>query len=159
MNAPLTPPQLTMENAKDERHLSVTGGLKTVSYAKDYQGRVEMVEGDGWQPINDVNGQAWREIEKQIDRARAQVASGRTSCLYYYMVANQMSILLLARYSRQSPLKVFLHLIPFFFKRLQIVETQKYADLFQVAPEDLIRGDLRPAVYQLASSHGQERSS
>lgn len=148
-----------MKNTEDDRLFSVTDGLKTISYACNSNGRIEVVEGDGWQPVNDVNGLAWREIERQIDRARDRVASGRTSCLYYYMVANQMSISLLAHYTRQWRLTVLLHLIPFFFKRLPIVKVQKYADLFLVLPEDLIRGELRPAVYHLSSGHEQEYSA
>ena len=145
---------------QDERqHPSVTDGLKTVSYASNGTGRVDMTKGDGWQPVNEVNGQAWREIEQRIDRARTRVASGRASCLYYYMIANQMSPWLLARYTRQSLLAVLLHLLPFFFKRLKTGALQKYADLFRIAAEDLVLGKLPPAASPSFSEYAKEHSS
>ena len=133
---------------------SITDGLQTVSYAQNSQGQLEQVKGQGWQPVNDVNRQAWREIEKQIEQARSRVVSGRASCLYYYMIANQMSITLLARYSGQSSLRVRLHLIPFFFRRLTAGQLQRYADLFQISSRDLKKGALLPAVYSSAQKHG-----
>lgn len=151
MSAPLSP--------AEDPSPSVTGGLQTVSYASTGDGRVEMVQGDGWQPVNDVNGQAWQEIERQIARARAKVVSGRVSCLYYYMVAHQMSPLLLARSTRQSLLTVFLHLIPFFFQRIPRDTLQTYADLFQVAPEALSRVDLPPAIPSSSPGHEHEHSA
>ena len=143
-----------MQTDTSDTSASVTDGLHTVSYAVNNQGTIEQVKGEGWQPVDDVNRQAWQEIERQIELARSRVAAGRASCLYYYMVANQMSILLLARYSRQSPLLVLMHLIPFFFKRLSEARLERYAALFQVTAADLTRAELRPAVY--FSSRGHE---
>lgn len=139
-----------MADTEHQGRQGVTDGLKTVSYARNQQGRIEPVEGDGWQPVNDVNGQAWREIDQRIALARAKVASGRLSCLYYHMVANQMTVWLLARYTRQSALTVLLHLLPFCFNRLPLGRLQTYADLFQVAADDLRRGLLPPATSPLA---------
>lgn len=102
-------------------------------------GIFELVAGDGWQPVNDVNRQAWREIEKKVDLARRKVAAGRFSCLYYHMVANQMNVFLLARYTGQRPWTVFSHLLPFFFQRLSVEQVQKYADLFHLSPADLAK--------------------
>jgi len=129
-----------MADTEHQGRQGLTDGLKTVSYARNRQGRIEPVEGDGWQPVNDVNDQAWREIEQRVALARQTVASGRASCLYYHMVVNQMNPWLLARYSHQSPLTVLLHLLPFFFNRLPLGRLQTYADLFQVAAEELRRG-------------------
>ena len=142
-----------MHTETTDKAASITDGLQTVSYTANSQGKLEQVKGPGWQPTGDVNRQAWQEIEKQIEQARNRVAAGRASCLYYYMVANQMSILLLARYSRQSPLLVLMHLIPFFFAILSETRLERYAALFQVTPEDLARGDLRPAVYFSSLRH------
>ncbi len=132
---------------------SITDGLKTVGYAKNSEGRVEQIESDGWQPVNEVNLQAWREIGKQVDQARRTVASGRASCLYYHMVANQMGIRLLARYTRQPSWRVLLHLAPFFFRRLDSEQLHRYAALFQVSTEDLAQGTLPPAIPPSSDTH------
>jgi hypothetical protein len=128
-----------MEEIERDLNDSITDGLKTVSYSVNNGGIFELVTGDGWQPVNDVNRQAWREIEKKVDLARRKVAAGRFSCLYYHMVANQMNVFLLARYTGQRPWTVFCHLLPFFFQRLQVEQVQKYADLFHISPAELAK--------------------
>ena len=125
----------------------ITEGQKIVSYSVNRQGDYELVQESVWQPVNVVNHQAWREIEKKIDLSRKQVEAGRVSCLHYYMIANQMDIGLLARYTRQSRWKVRLHLMPCFFRRLSAGTLQNYARLFDVSPEDLAAGRLLPPVY------------
>ncbi len=136
-----------MMRGKTDRAGSITDGLQTVGYGKNREGAIEQIKSDGYQPVNEVNSIAWQEIERQIDRARQFVVSGRRSCLYYYMIANQMGVLLLSRYSRQAPWRVLLHLYPFFFKRLPENLLYRYAELFQIPVEALKRGELRPAVY------------
>jgi hypothetical protein len=126
----------------------VTEGLATVSYAVNSKGNVELVPGSGWQPVNVVNAQAWREIEKKISAAKKKVLSGRASCLQYYMIANQMNAGLLAKYTKQPYWRVRLHLIPFFFSRLSPDIIGKYAELFQVSAVDLTSGALKPPVYE-----------
>jgi hypothetical protein len=126
---------------------SVTDGLHTVSYMADSRGDQELVSGSVWQPVNIVNRQAWEEIEQHVKASKRKIAEGRVSCLHYYMIANQMDIGLLAKYSGQSRWLVRLHLIPFIFRRLGRTTLKKYAELFMVSPEDLIQGKLRPPVY------------
>jgi hypothetical protein len=126
----------------------VADGLATVSYSMNSAGQYELVSGSGWQPVNVVNAQAWREIEKNIAAARDKVRSGRASCLQYYMTANQMDAGLLARYTGQPYWRVRLHLIPFFFSRLSPDIIGKYAELFQISTVDLTSGALKPPVYE-----------
>ncbi len=125
----------------------ITAGLKIVSYAVNSKGEYELVPGLGWQPVNVVNRQAWQEIEKKIASSREKVAAGRVSCLHYYMIANQMDIGLLARYTRQSRWLVRLHLVPFLFNRMRPKTLKKYAELFQIFPDDLISGKLKTPIY------------
>lgn len=135
-----------MEQQTPPAEDGVTDGLHIVGYSVNEQGKYELVSGPGWQPVNTVNRQAWLEIEKQIESAKKKTNRGRVSPLYYYMIANQMNIGLLAGYTRQSRLRVRLHLIPFFFKRLHRKTLKKYSDIFRIAPNDLKNGRLkRPA--------------
>ncbi|GBE11987.1 hypothetical protein BMS3Bbin14_02220 [bacterium BMS3Bbin14] len=136
--------EITEQPADD----GITEGLKIVSYSLNSKGEYELVPGLGWQPVNVVNHQAWQEIEKKIASSREQVTAGRVSCLHYYMTANQMDIGLLARYTGQSRWLVRLHLVPFVFSRLRPDTLKKYADLFQVLPDDLVRGELKTPIYQ-----------
>lgn len=139
-NRIMEPPDQSSDNG-------ITEGLKSVSYSVNSKGEYELVPGSGWQPVNVVNRQAWREIEKKIALSRKKVASGRVSCLHYYMTANQMDIGLLARYTEHSRWLVRLHLIPFIFNRLNPDTIKKYADLFMVSPDDLTSGKLKAPIY------------
>lgn len=133
----------TEEYSSDD---GITDGLETVSYSMNSKGKYELVPGLGWQPVNVVNRRAWQQIEKNIALSREKVDSGRVSCLHYYMTLNQMDIGLLAGYTGQSRLLVRLHLIPFIFSRMRPGTVQKYAELFQVSPDDLIRGILKASI-------------
>ncbi|MDP3695205.1 MAG: hypothetical protein Q8R42_03725, partial [Desulfocapsaceae bacterium] len=104
---------------------------------------------DIWQPVNVVNHQAWLEIEKNIAASKDKVSAGRVSCLHYYMTANQMDTGLLAQYTNLPRWQVCLHLVPFIFKRLSAGTLKKYADLYQISPDDLTQGRLRPPLYNL----------
>ncbi len=136
-----------METTEQTVDDGITEGLKTVSYSVNSNGAYELVSGLSWQPVNVVNRQAWQEIEKKTALSREKVASDRVSCLHYYMTANQMDIGLLARYTGQSRWLVRLHLVPFIFNRIRPGTLKKYAELFQVSPDDLIRGKLKTPIY------------
>ena len=155
MAMPVTMPKLadTTEPKQEQAH-SITGGLLTLNYAPDGTGSVTPRKNECWQPVNEVNHQAWEEIDRHVARAHRKVASGQTSCLYYYMVANQMSVFLLARYTGQPFWQVYLHLRPFFFRRLAGRQLSLYARLFHVSADDLQNGRLLPAVYNTGSRHG-----
>jgi hypothetical protein len=125
----------------------ITDGLKIISYVANTSGSQELVQSSMWHPVGVVNHQAWQEIEKQIEASKKRVAAGRVSCLHYYMTANQMDAGLLANYTRQLRWLVRLHMIPFFFCRLSPDTLKKYGKIFNVSPDDLIQGQLKPPVY------------
>ncbi|MCF6188286.1 MAG: hypothetical protein L3J49_12535 [Desulfobulbaceae bacterium] len=139
------------------RENGITDGVDIVGYLVNDEGNYELISGPGWQPVNIVNRQAWQEIEKQIEVSKDHVDSGRVSCLHYYMTINQMNIGLLAGYTNQSRLRVRLHLIPFFFKRLGPNTLKKYGDLFQVSTDDLKNGRIKAPIYDAGQQAGQRR--
>lgn len=147
-------PQADISSATPRQAPSITDGLHTLSYSPNDTGQITARTAAGWQPVNEVNLQAWQEIDRHIAQALRKVADGKASCLYYYMVANQMNIPLLASYTRQPFWKIYLHLRPFFFNRLSSRQLHLYARLFQVPEDDLRTGRLRPAVYHTVSRHG-----
>ncbi|BHH82331.1 hypothetical protein [Desulforhopalus sp. 52FAK] len=145
-----------MDEPKQNSESSVTGGVKIVSYVANNSGNHELVQGSMWSPVDVVNDQAWQEIDKHIEASKEKVAAGRVSCLHYYMTANQMDAGLLASYTKQSRWLVRLHLIPFCFSRLGSTTLRKYAEVFNVSVDDLIKGALKPPVYN--QSEYQESS-
>lgn len=126
----------------------MTGGIPTVSYVADQDGRQELKSGKMWQPVNVVNRQAWEEIQRQITQVKEKIAAGKPSRLCYYMVINHMDTGLLAQYTGQLRLVVYLHTMPFIFKRLRAETLQKYAQVFKITVHDLVSGPLQPPVYE-----------
>ncbi len=137
-----------MDIEKQSSDAGVADGLKTVSYVADSGGNHELVPGFIWQPVNIVNRQAWKEIERQVEASKRKIAAGKVSCLHYYMTANQMDTSLLAKYTSQSRWLVLLHMVPFFFNRLRGSSISKYTEIFKVSSNDLIQGKLNPPVYE-----------
>ncbi len=136
-----------MEEINESEENVIDEHITTVSYVANEEGDQELVSSTFWQPVNIVNHQAWQEIEKQIEKSKLKIQSGRVSCLHYYMTANQMDAPLLAKYTDQSRWMVRLHLLPFFFKRLGVKTLQTYADFFKVSSDDLRQGNLKQPIY------------
>lgn len=145
-----------MKTSANDSEKDIAENINTVSYTADADGNQKPVSRPYWQPVNVVNHQAWREINKQIESSKKKIRTGRLSCLHYYMTANQMSVGLLARYTGQSSLLVRLHLLPFIFTRLGRETLQLYSDLFRVKVEDLAQGNLKPPLYQQADPGNEQ---
>ena len=125
----------------------ITDGLKIISYVAGNDGSHELVSDSMWHPVSIVNRQAWQEIEKKIEYSKAKIATGKVSCLHYYMTSSQMDTGLLAKYTGQPRWLVCLHMIPFFFNRLRAGTLNKYVKIFKVSQHDLIQGQLGSPVY------------
>lgn len=145
-----------MKTSANDAEKDIAENIKTVSYTTDADGNQKPVSGSYWQPVNVVNHQAWREINKQIESSKKKIRAGRVSCLHYYMTANQMSVGLLARYTGQSSLLVRLHLLPVIFTRLGYETLRLYSELFRVSIEDLTQGNLKPPLYQQADPGNEQ---
>lgn len=76
-----------MESEITSTEASITDGLQIISYVANNEGSQQCVPGSMWQPVNIVNRQAWREIEKQIEASKVKITSGKASCLHYYLTA------------------------------------------------------------------------
>jgi hypothetical protein len=125
----------------------ITDGLKIISYVAGNDGNHELVPASMWHPVSIVNRQAWQEIEKKIEFSKTKIATGKVSCLHYYMTSSQMDTGLLAKYTGQPRWLVCLHMIPFFFNRLRAETLNKYVKIFKVSQHDLVQGQLGAPVY------------
>lgn len=125
----------------------ITDGLKIISYVAGNDGNHELVSDSMWHPVSIVNRQAWLEIDKKIELSKTKIATGKVSCLHYYMTSSLMDTGLLAKYTGQSRLLVYLHMIPFFYNRLGVETLNKYVKIFKVSLHDLVQGQMGAPVY------------
>jgi len=110
-----------------------------ICYAVDDNGQYVLVPSLGWAPKNIANAQAWQVIEDKVADALERVKAGTASPLAYHMARHQMSVGLLAKYVGVFRWRVWRHLKPSGFKALTPDQIQRYADVFDITPEELTR--------------------
>ena len=115
------------------------GDLKELCYAVDQDGRYVLVESAGWEPANIANIQAWETIHADVADVLAGIRAGKLSPLAYHMVRHQMDSKLLAAYAGLFAWQVRRHRKPGPFRRLKSGLIRRYAAIFRISPEDLLR--------------------
>ena len=120
------------------------GDLKEVCYAVDENGRYVLVESAGWEPANIANLQAWESIDAEIAVILERVRAGELSPLAYHMARRQMDPGLLAGYAGLFRWQVRRHMKPGAFRRLRPAIVNRYAAVFQITAEELLRVPERP---------------
>ncbi len=128
------------DNVPQDESNMLDGTIKVV-YAVDQEGKYQKVSSAGWEPENIALSQAWEVINEKIEEARRDVQAGKLSPLAYHMEKNIMSPGLVADYMGFSSKKVKKHLEPQAFGKLDEATLQKYADVFQVTIEELLKTD------------------
>lgn len=110
-----------------------------VCYAVDDQGKYVLSPSLGWEPKNIVNSLAWDLIHQKTKDALKQIHEGKTSPLAYHMAKNQMDVKLLAKYIRLPRWKVKQHLKPDGLKSLEPALLIRYADIFNLSVDQLLK--------------------
>lgn len=114
------------------------GKFKVIKYAVDEKGDYTTVPTVGWEAENVVLGQAWEEINRNVEAAKQRVLEGKSSPILYHMAKQMMDIGMVAGYTGYMPLMVRLHLIPWFFRRLSDKSLDKYAKAFRISRKELL---------------------
>jgi hypothetical protein len=115
------------------------GEWKEVSYAVDDDGRYILVPSAGWEPANIANHMAWESIEAEVDAVHSKVRAGALSPLAYHMARHQMDPGLLAGYAGLFRWQVRRHMKPAAFRRLSAKLAVRYAAIFRITPEELMK--------------------
>lgn len=106
-------------------------------YVKNDKGEYETSLSKGWNVKVSALDNAWDEINERIENATEAVEQGKKSPIYYYMEKNIMTISLLASYMKINKFRVWLHLHPWFYKKLPTRILQRYANVFMISLEEL----------------------
>ena len=129
----------TMKLEEVPQDAGMGGELSEVCYAVDDRGRYVIAPSLGWGPKNVANSQAWQVVEQRALEALARVRAGQASPVFFYMTRHQMSLGLLARYVGLFRWRVRRHLTPKGYAKMSVVHRKRYADLFEIAVDDLDR--------------------
>ncbi len=115
------------------------GKTRDLCYALDEKGNYVQVLSVGWEPKNIAMVQAWEVINEQVEEIKKQVLAGKSSPLAYHMEKNMMDLSLLSQYSGFSKSTIKKHLTCEGFKKLKDEEIRKYAESFNIKPEELAK--------------------
>src|SRR5262245_24108420 len=110
---------------------------REVDYVVDESGKYTTALSRGWEVKATALNLAWEDIEKRIRDAKEQVLSGKASPILFFMELRLMDPSILAAYTGYWKWQVNRHMKPGVFKKLSDRKLQKYADLFEVAVDDL----------------------
>jgi len=118
------------------------GRTREVCYAVDEKGNYVQALSSGWEPKNAALLQAWEQIHERAEQARQQVQAGRVSPLAFFMARGMFDVKLLSDYTGIPKRKIKAHLDPDNFKNLDRGTLEKYANAFDISPEELANGTL-----------------
>ncbi len=129
---------MNQDNVPQDKENLNEGKLAKLYYATDENGHYVKVNSVGWEPETVAMQQAWEIVNKDVEEARKKVIRGKASPILYFMAKNIMTVPLVARYVGTIGLRVRLHMLPFFFRRLSRRTMEKYAFTFRITVDELI---------------------
>ncbi len=121
---------------QDEGNL-VKSNMKDLSYATDEEGKYTTVLSTGWEPTTLAQKESMDLINERIEEARNKVLAGELSPIAYYMELNRMDVPILSSYTKIWSWFVKRHLKPKHFAALKEKTLHKYAEAFNITPEQL----------------------
>ena len=111
--------------------------LHRLMWAVDETGRYVTVPSVGWDPSNTGFLKYWEFLGKLIHEARAAVARGEKSPLWYWMSVNLLSEGMLADYMGLWKWRVRRHMRPAVFAKLAPTMLERYAAIFRISSAEL----------------------
>ena len=122
---------------QDDKNV-LEGKLKVLKYATEKDGSYTKVKTVGWEPENIVLSQAWEEINERVEEVKQKVLQGKLSPIAYHKEKQMLETGMLAGYVGYPAIVVWLHLKPWFFKRLSENQLDRYAKAFRISRQELI---------------------
>ncbi|MBN1665085.1 MAG: hypothetical protein JW943_15920 [Deltaproteobacteria bacterium] len=122
---------------QDDANL-LEGRTRDVCYAVDEKGNYVQVLSTGWEPKSVALLQAWKEINAQVDEAVHLVKTEKASPLAFFMAKCMFDVKLLSDYTDIPKRKIKSHLDPEQFNHLDEATLMKYAEAFNITPDELV---------------------
>ena len=110
---------------------------KEIVYAVDGSGNYTTELSTGWEVKANALDVAWKDIEQRIENARQKVLNNEASPILYFMELRLMDFGIVAAYTGFWKWTIKNHLKPAVFKKLNEKKIQRYAEAFNVTPDEL----------------------
>lgn len=128
---------MELEAVPQDDNASLAGYRKAM-YARDAQGRIQVVPSSGWEVEEIVNSQAADALRRQAEQARRAALAGQGSTLAYWMYERRMDVALLAQGTGLWQWQVRRHLDARRFARLDRRALERYARALGLPAETLL---------------------
>jgi hypothetical protein len=125
------------EVPQDPKNFKGAEKMKKLMYATDQDGQYTGIPSSGWEAENTATQQAWEDVDETLADIERRVRQGKLSPIAYFMQKNLMDISLLAKYVGKWQWQVKRHFKPSVFNKLDASLLQKYAEVFNIRPEEL----------------------
>ena len=110
---------------------------REIYYVKNEKGEYETALSEGWDVKNDALENTWDDVRHRTEDAKKQFLKGEASPILYFMELNVMDIGVLSAYTGIWSFFVKRHLKLKNFKKLSDKTLNKYAEVFDITPNEL----------------------
>jgi hypothetical protein len=110
---------------------------KEVCYAVDDNGKYVSELSTGWDVKTDALKVAWEDINNRVEEAKQRMQKGEVSPVLFFMELKLMDLPTLADYTGFWKWTIKRHFKPSVFSKLSDRRIRKYAEVFEVSPEEL----------------------
>lgn len=124
------------EVPQDKGNLS-NKNMKEMVYATDENGNYTTALSTGWEPKTIALSNSIQDIQERVEQAKADVKSGKSSPIVYFMEVSRMDVMTLTSYVGLWQWQVKRHFKPSIFKKLSVSTLSKYASAFEISVEEL----------------------
>ncbi len=126
-----------LENEVPQEGNKTLGGVKKAMYATSNGGEYKIVESEGWSAEEIATTVAVDEFNTLQDEALARLRGGEASPIEYLMYKNRMDLPTLCSIVKMFGWRVKRHFRPELFAKLDDKLLFKYANAFDISPEEL----------------------
>jgi hypothetical protein len=127
-----------MKKEEVPQDLSSLGKItKEVCYATDASGKYTTELSKGWDVKINALDVTWNNIQQKIDTAKEKVLRNEASPILFFMEKNVMNINILSSYTGFCKWQIKRHLRPSVFNKLSNKKLDKYAEVFNIAIDEL----------------------
>ena len=130
-----------LESEVPQEGNATLGGHRKALYARDADGKLQIVQSTGWEVEEIVTRQAVDDLNRLAEESRLRVNSGLTSALEYHMHKARMDVPLLAQTTGLWQWRIRRHFRPTVFASLSTALRRRYADAMGLTVDQLNKAE------------------
>lgn len=127
------------EVPQDKEDYKGKSQIHKLMYATKEDGSYTQVNSEGWEVENMATRQAWEAVLEELQEIEARVRKGELSPIAYFMHKHLMELPILARHMGKWQWQIKRHFKPAVFRKLDQDTLNRYARVFNIPVDTLVR--------------------